>query len=357
MKSCLIYCLLLLFGSSSKQAKITYDCRSLNDLKSNESLYALPSFNSCGLIPGQFLSNNQTNGLFYMSWTFNTEIANSLKIKFHLDYAENLSILSYQYSYRKFTSLNEKSTQALELNEKIEMKTKINSHKVNRIKKKKSENQTGNILILEYDPVPNSFHNQYDIMDYMYVVCVLIVNLKERFVFTLPFMCIDVIVDPTYYESMSNHSSSISEYGILITLGPFVIFMLILIGIIHSKFHKTQIESSKSSSTLAHLVKLNKSNFLAADLLKKIGEEEPLDMKTSKNFRDQKKHSYVSNSRRFSRYELYEDCPPMTTNDELLILELDTCIRKQTIPNEITTSYLFKSPVFLKRSEIDDFIQ
>ncbi len=133
MKSCLIYCLLLLFGSSSKQAKITYDCRSLNDLKSNESLYALPSFNSCGLIPGQFLSNNQTNGLFYMSWTFNTEIANSLKIKFHLDYAENLSILSYQYSYRKFTSLNEKSTQALELNEKIEMKTKINS----RIKKQK----------------------------------------------------------------------------------------------------------------------------------------------------------------------------------------------------------------------------
>ena len=352
MKSYLIYCLLFLLSSKSKQTKITYDCRSLNELnmKSNNSLLVKPSFNSCGLIPGQFLSNNHTNVLFYLNWKFNTEIVNSLKIKFQLDYAENVSQLRYQYSYRKFTSLNEKSTQALQLSEKTEIKTKINSHRINKLAKT-SQNETENILILEYDPVPESFHSQYDILDYMYVICVLIVNLKEGFVFTLPFMCIDVIVDPAYYDSLNNHSSSISEYGILITLGPFVIFLLIFIGIIDWKFHKTELESIKSSSTLAHLVKLNKSNLLAANLLKKIGnEEEPLNGKANRNSTEhQKKYSYVSNSRRFSRYELYEDCPPLATNDELLIFELDTCIRKQTIPNEVTNTYLLKDPSCLKK--------
>jgi hypothetical protein len=119
-------------------------------MKSNNSLLAKLSFNSCGLIPGQFLSNNHTNGLFYLSWNFNTEIVNSLKIKFQLDYAENVSLLSYQYSYRKFTSLDEKSTQALQLSEKTAIKTKINSHKLNKLAKT-NQNETENILILELE--------------------------------------------------------------------------------------------------------------------------------------------------------------------------------------------------------------
>ena len=177
--------------------------------------------------------------------------------------------------------------------------------------------------------------------------------------FTLPFMCIDVIVDPSYYASLNNRHSSLSQYGTLVTLGPLAVFFLILIAVIHSRLQKRELKTRSSSSTLAQLVRINNTNLLAKNLLKKIGDIEPLNVPVYANsilINQNKKHSYVSNSRRFSRYELYEDCEPMATNDELLILELDTCVRKQTIPNEITTSNLLKSPSTIhEQPEFDEF--
>lgn len=288
---------------SLNKIESSYDCRLLADIdiRLNASDFKPfdTTFSKCGLVPGQFLSNKIKHGVFYISWHFTS--MHSFKLNFTLENIENISILNYHYSYRKFTSADEIATNVTKF-EKVNELSK-SSYSYN------SSNHMENSLVFNYDPIPESLESSYELLKYMYVICVMIVNLKEGTVFTMPFMCIDVYVDENYYKSLKNHSEDL-HYGIVITLSPLAILFLVIISVVYHRFYSKK----PSTQTLSRLIEMTRNNLLAVDLLKKI--------ETSGN-----------NARRFSRYELYEDCMQLQSNDDLLLNELKTCINNTTDNN------------------------
>ena len=300
----IIFCLKL-----NKLKSETFNCSSLNQYI---LLLLNPINTKCGVIPGQLLSNKKNNGLFYINWKFNSD--HSLTIHFELNNIENYSILSYYYTLRKYASLNESSTNVTKF---------INN---------------SNSLIFNFNPVSTKHENEYDILPHMYIMCVMIINLNDATIFSLPFMCIDVFVDKNYYNSIHNEASSISTYGVVITLGPLLIILLITIAFLNSKFHKHDIKTS--STTIKELLNMNKTNLLMIDLLKSVNKNE--------NPENKRKFSHISNEisneRKFSRYELIEDCKINPTPDETLFSELNATYKKNSMkPTDLNDIYLISN--------------
>ena len=282
----------------------TLNCSSLNQYM----LLLNPINTKCGVIPGQLLSNKKNNGLFYINWKFNSD--HSLTINFELNNIENYSILNYYYTLRKYASSNESSTNVTKF---------INN---------------SNSLIFNFNSVSTKYENEYDILTHMYIMCVMIINLNDATIFSLPFMCIDVFVDQNYYNSLHNEASSISTYGVVITLGPLLIILLITIAFLNSKFHKNDIKTS--STTIKELLNMNKTNLLMIDLLKSVNKNE--------NPENKRKFSYISNERKFSRYELIEDCKINPTPDETLFSELNATYKKNSMkPTDLNDIYLISN--------------
>ncbi len=300
----IIFCLKL-----NKLKSETFNCSSLSQNK----LLLNPISTKCGVIPGQLLSNKKSNGLFHINWKFESD--HSFVINFQLSRIENYSILNYYYTFRKYASLNESSTNVTKF---------VNN---------------SNSLMFNFNPVSTSHENEYNILTHMYIVCVMIINLNDATIFSLPFMCIDVFVDQNYYNSLHSESSSISTYGVVITLGPLLIILLITISFLNSKFHKDEIKTS--STTIKELLNMNKTNLLMIDLLKSVNKNEKPE--------NQRKFSYISNQRKFSRYELIEDCEINPTPDETLFSELNATYKKNSMkPTDLNDIYL------ISNSELDN---
>ena len=312
--SCLLILLLKL-----KQSVTSFDCRLLANIDhhSNNSQYdSVPMdtiFSKCGVLPGQFLSNHNKHAVFYMNWQFISK--HSFKIDFKLDFVENYSILNYYYSFRKFPSSDELTTNVSKFSESNELHIDSNKNKF------KIMNQFENNLIFEFEPVPHSLPQTYDIMNFMYVICVMIVNLKEGTVFTMPFMCVDIFVDQNYYKTLKNESK-MNHYGIVITLVPLSIVVLVIIAVLYFKFHKQRVTTT--NTTLRFLLHSAKSDLLTNDLLQTITNDSLIKRKISN------RNMSLSN-RRFSRYELQDDCDEMPSNEEIILAELKTRLKPELI--------------------------
>lgn len=362
----------------------TLDCDLMNDLTDSEidenitsssnkipplsNWEKNPLFSKCGIIPAELVSNQHSHAKFFIHWLFNSH--HSFKLTFRLEFIENYTNLNYYYSIRtytgqeiftkayKFHETNETNEadeatleESLELKDDLKKELVINTETVdsdlnkpvnltlNDTSKSNKTHEEENHLLFNFDPVPHHYQDKYDIVNNMYVICVIIVNIKDGLSFTLPFMCVDIFLDKKYYKHIKLESDDHERnmyrkhsLGMMITLGPLCVIAFILIGVM---YHKTK--ADRENEMLARLNSVPNPNMLLANkLLKSLEIEEPDETITRVNGlakEDEKIGNFVemakrrmsefSNDVKFTRYDLFEDMEKLPTKEETFIQELE----------------------------------
>jgi hypothetical protein len=384
------------------------DCNSVNDLnetdfsdQNSNSSFAYkpvvplssweknPMFSKCGIIPGELVNNKHSHAKFFIHWLFKSH--NSFKVSFRMEYIEDYSYLNYYYSIKKFTGteiftkiskfknstsnssdFESQSEPEATLEESLEMKRALSNKRLimslksinrNAIDTNASNDSNSNAsntqhsighelendLIIKFDPVPLAYEDKYDMLKYMYVVCVMVVNLEEAITFTMPFMCVDIFIDKRYYKYLKLESDdhTRNEYrkhslGILVTLAPLSLFLLMTITFLYSmkmrrKKNKAAIAAQIDSVELSTkkimehspnpqlarvLIKsMKKSRADAASRRASVKSSYAIASKAKDEGKSQRSSVY-SRDRRFSRYELIDDCEAMPNQADILIEEL-----------------------------------
>lgn len=152
----------------------------------NDFLNSHYHFLKCGILPARLVNNKETNAIFLIKWTFLN--AHLIELEFRLDSVENYSMLNYYYSIRRFDHEEFYSgVKAFQpLPDEYPMILNNTDHK--------------NTLLLNMHTISIEYNEEYDLLRNAFVICTIVLNLRDGFEFTLPFMCVDVFFDDFYYE-------------------------------------------------------------------------------------------------------------------------------------------------------------
>lgn len=207
----------VVFNTSVSTTIQTYD-----EINSNFNL-------KCGIIPSKLVSNVKMHSKFFLKLDFLTP--NSFKLRFRIENIENFTNLNYFYTIRKY--LNYENT----------ITTRINKFQMNKTTSF-DINSDENELIYNYrHPLRRTITQNDDLNDffeqYTYIICIIIINLKDGYSFNLPFMCMDIYTDKFYNDYLLFRLKSRlnvillrkHSLGTIIVLAPLVIILLITITI------------------------------------------------------------------------------------------------------------------------------
>ncbi len=206
-----------------------------------------PLFSKCGILPAELVNNHKSNAKFFIHWLFNSH--SSFKLSFRLEFIEDYTYLNYYFSIRKFTTneefltkihrfhetndsnsshgQNDDDDNEATIEESLEFANDIEKRMLYSyfISKSFGRNTlTGNLsnitiarheaynnLIVSFKPL-SAYHEKYDMLNQMYIICVMLINLRNGATFTLPFMCLDIYTDRRYYKVMVKIKSQIESY-------------------------------------------------------------------------------------------------------------------------------------------------
>ena len=360
-----------------------------------------PLFSKCGILPANLMNNKKSNSKFFIHWLFNSH--KSFKLSFRLEFVENYTLLSYYFSIRKFTTneefltkirsfteinetkMEDEDENEASIEESLEFKNTIEknllisylmerSYPSNPNMTNSSRHEAFNNLIVNFKPNHMHHASKYEMLNQMYVICVMIINLKSGVTFTLPYMCLDVFIDRRYYKSIKMSNNTLSSFrehslGIMLSLGPLTIVAFIVVAFLHyyKAKHKllelpNEMDISQEYREYMNRVILNqfgkkesKNEFrnssidqIEETILANGALTEEAEEKEDYSRNNEEKSSNIiqgtenneelseiegteySNERRYSRYELIEDQEPMSCHEEVLIHDLIQNIEKKS---------------------------
>jgi hypothetical protein len=280
-----------------------------------------PLFSKCGILPAELVNNARSNAKFFVHWLFNSHT--SFKLSFRLEYIEDFTRLNYYFSIRKFTTNEEHLTrihrfhetnettlnsggganddadhavdedydddneatieESLEFANDMERRRLLQSYLIRRSNSSLNNNSAAaahhnvtvarheayNNLIVTFKPFSASSHGEkYDTLNQMYIICVMLINLRSGVTFTLPFMCLDVYVDRRYYKTIklkNNMAASLRQHslGIMLSVGPLTFFVFLLVaGLYYGKTRRQKkkqfqlnVEDEMNKALLQSLIK------------------------------------------------------------------------------------------------------
>lgn len=261
----------------------------------------------CGIIPANLINNKNSNAIFLIERILNTN-KNSIRLRFFLDDVEDYSHLNYYYSLRTF--------------KKNEFFTNAKSFKF-----KKNENiSKNNDLILNI-----KHQSKYTLVQDFFIVCIIIMNLKNGIMFNLPFMCMDIMTKNEYlYERIETKRSIF----VLISLIPLLFILILFISISSRLKNKHKHKNMYMTTSLVnkfrnyYLYNENMSNIQMVSRLSTSYDLEQLD-KISREIinKELKIPSEYNDSSVYSQYELIKnnicnmDQKKTIINDLILKLE------------------------------------
>lgn len=305
-----------------------------------------PLFSKCGIIPAELVGNKRSHSKFFIHWLFNSHT--SFKTSFRLEYVENYTSLNYYYSIRRYTSdetfsrrhrfheTNE--TESVEeetsIEDALELKDSLKKQFIfkhtRELQNSSSIHESYNHLVVNFDPAPTRYEEKFDMLKNMFIVCVVILNLNSGLTFTLPFMCVDVFTDKSYYKTLKlendDHTRSLyrkHSLGTMVTLGPLSLIAFAIVAYMYYKRRRDKFVNEKKLIEQSLKQIQNKSVVEEPkETLERIEESDESTFELNSNVILKRKTSEYLNKQRFSRYDLIEDYEQLPTQEEALFNDL-----------------------------------
>lgn len=203
----LIYFYVSEIKAESKAESSSFDCSLIKESiesepQSPESILEAKFLDSsykclkCGIVPSSLVNNAGSNAKFLIKWSF--KAPKTVEIEFRLDSIEDYASLNYYYSIRKYNHEEFYSGVKPFVDESMMMMTP--NPKQRDLLTNGTAADHKNSLLLNIKIVSHHYLEEFDQLKNAYIICTIIMNLKNGFAFTLPFMCVDVFYDDFYYE-------------------------------------------------------------------------------------------------------------------------------------------------------------